>query len=180
MIRPNLLNHLTIGYNHRHIYEAPDYVNTFPSDLANQIYLKGNPNAADSGRFDGLRRGRRDVGQHASSRIRASAPPNIKEQMAWIKGRHSVKFGMEYLAGIYRRLDNNNTWGNVSFSAAGTGNQNVANSGNDFASFLLGTASGGSFRYPDDTAFHWPYYAWYAQDDFKVSRQADDQLRPAV
>ena len=68
---------------------------------------------------------------------------------------------MEYLAGIYRRIDNNNTWGNVSFSAAGTGNQNVANSGNDFASFLLGTASGGGFRYPDDTAFHWPYYAWY-------------------
>ena len=76
---------------------------------------------------------------------------------------------MEYLAGIYRRLDNNNTWGNVSFSAAGTGNSSVANSGNDFASFLLGTASGGGFRYPDDTAFHWPYYAWYAQDDFKVS-----------
>jgi hypothetical protein len=29
VIRPNLLNHLTIGYNHRHIYEAPAYVNTF-------------------------------------------------------------------------------------------------------------------------------------------------------
>ena len=93
----------------------------------------------------------------------------MKEQLAWIKGRHNVKFGMEYLAGIYRRLSNNNTWGNVSFSAAGTGNANIANTGNDFASFLLGAASGGSFRYPDDTAFHWPYYAWYAQDDFKVS-----------
>jgi hypothetical protein len=96
---------------------------------------------------------------------------NIKEQLAWIKGRHSVKFGMEYLAGIYRRIDNNNTWGTVSFSAAGTGNPNVANTGNDFASFLLGVASGGSFRYPDDTAFHWPYYAWYAQDDFKISQK---------
>src|SRR5262249_17986302 len=96
---------------------------------------------------------------------------DIKEQVAWIKGRHSLKFGMEYLAGIYRRLDNNNTWGSVSFSSAGTGNPNIANSGNDFAAFLLGAASGGSFRYPDDTAFHWPYYAWYAQDDFKVSKR---------
>jgi hypothetical protein len=65
---------------------------------------------------------------------------DIKEQMAWINGRHSIKFGMEYLAGIYRRLDNNNTWGNVSFSAAGTGNSSVANSGSDF-SFELRTPS---------------------------------------
>ena len=64
VIRPNLLNHLTIGYNHRHIYEAPAYVNTFPSDLANQIYLKGNPNPLIAGRFHGLRRRRRDLGQH--------------------------------------------------------------------------------------------------------------------
>ena len=168
VIRPNLLNHLTIGYNHRQIFEAPAYVNTFPSDLANQIYLKGNPNPLIGGVSTVYGAGGATWGNtvFTDSRQRTT---NIKEQMAWIKGRHSIKFGMEYLAGIYRRLDNNNTWGNVSFSAAGTGNSSVANSGNDFASFLLGVASGGGFRYPDDTAFHWPYYAWYAQDDFKAS-----------
>ena len=168
VIRPNLLNHLTIGYNHRHIYEAPGYVNTFPSDLANQIYQKGNPNTLIPGVSTVYGAGGATWGNsvYTDSRQRTT---DIKEQMAWIKGRHSVKFGMEYLAGIYRRLDNNNAWGSVSFSAAGTGNQNIANSGNDFASFLLGTASGGGFRYPDDTAFHWPYFAFYAQDDFKVN-----------
>ena len=74
VIRPNLLNHLTIGYNHRHIYEAPAYVNTFPSDLANQIYLKGNPESADSRSFHGLQRRRRHVGQHACSRTRGNVP----------------------------------------------------------------------------------------------------------
>ncbi len=169
-IRPNVLSHLTIGYNHRHIYEAPAYVNTFPADLAKQIYLKGNPNPLIDGVSTVYGAGGATWGNtvFTDSRQRTT---DIKEQVAWIKGRHSAKFGMEYLAGIYRRLDNNNTWGNVSFSAAGTGNQSVANSGNDFASFLLGTASGGSFRYPDDTAFHWPYYAWFAQDDFKVSQK---------
>src|SRR5437763_1787066 len=169
VITPNLLNHLTIGYNHRHIYEAPSYVNTFPSDLANQIYLKGNPNALIAGVSTAYGTGGATWGNSVFTDSRQRTT-DIKEQMAWIKGRHSVKFGAEYLTGIYRRLDNNNTWGTVSFSAAGTGNQNVANSGNDFASFLLGTARGGSFRYPDDTAFHWPYYAFYAQDDFKVSQ----------
>jgi len=168
VIKPNLLNHLTIGYNHRHIYEAPSYVNTFPSDLASQIYLKGDPNALIPGVSTVYSAGGAQWGNSVFTDSRQRTT-DIKEQVAWIKGRHTMKFGMEYLAGIYRRIDNNNTWGSVSFSAAGTGNQNVANSGNDFASFLLGVASGGSFRYPDDTAFHWPYYAWFAQDDFKVS-----------
>jgi hypothetical protein len=167
-IRPNVLSHLTVGYNHRHIYEAPGYVNTFPSSLASQIYMKGNPNPLAPGVSTVYSAGGAQWGNSVFTDSRQRTT-NIKEQIAWIRGRHSVKFGMEYLAGIYRRIDNNNTWGTSSFSAAGTGNTNVANSGNDFASFLLGVASGGSFRYPDDTAFHWPYYAWYAQDDFKVS-----------
>ena len=168
VIKPNLLNHLTVGYNHRHIYEAPSYVNTFPTALAQQIYLKGNPNSLIPGVSTVYGAGGATWGNtvFTDSRQRTT---NLKEQVAWIKGPHSVKFGFEYLAGIYRRIDNNNTWGNVSFSSAATGNTNIANSGNDFAAFLLGTASGGGFRYPDDTAFHWPYYAWYAQDDFKVT-----------
>jgi hypothetical protein len=170
VIRPNLLNHLTIGYNHRHIIEAPDSVNIYPADLARQVFLKGIPNPLAPGVLTVYNAGGAQWGNSVFTDSRQRTT-NIKEQLAWIKGRHSVKFGMEYLAGIYRRIDNNNTWGTVSFSAAGTGNPNVANTGNDFASFLLGVASGGSFRYPDDTAFHWPYYAWYAQDDFKISQK---------
>ncbi len=168
VIKPNLLNHLTLGYNHRHIYEAPDYVNTFPTDLAKQIYLKGNINALIPGVSTVYSAGGAQWGNtvFTDSRQRTT---NLKEQVAWIKGPHSIKFGFEYLAGMYRRIDNNNTWGNVGFSAAATGNTGVPNSGNDFAAFLLGTANNGGFRYPDDTAFHWPYYAWYAQDDFKVT-----------
>ena len=178
VIRPNLLNHLTIGYNHRHILESPDSVNRYPADLARQVYLEGDINPLVPGvstKYSAQGASPTSTGGptwgnsvFTDSRQRTT---DIKEQVAWIKGRHSVKFGMEYLAGIYRRLDNNNTWGTVSFSGAATGNPNIANSGNDFASFLLGAASGGSFRYPDDTAFHWPYYAWYAQDDFKVSKK---------
>lgn len=168
VIRPNLLNHLTIGFNRRDVLEAPESVNKYPFDLAQAIYLKGNPNALVPGVSTVYSAGGAQWGNsvYTDSRSRTT---NLKEQVAWIKGRHNIKFGFEYLAGIYRRISNNNTWGSVSFSGAGTGNQNVANSGSDLASFLLGVASGGSFRYPDDTAFHWPYYAWFAQDDFKVS-----------
>src|SRR5260370_11898245 len=154
VIRPNLLNHLTIGYNHRHIYEAPSYVNTFPSSLANQIYLKGDPNPLVPGVSTVYGPGGATWGNtvFTDSRQRTTA---INEQAASVKLRHSAKPGFDYLTGMYRRLDNNNTWGNVGFSAAGTGNQNVANSGTDFAPFLRATASGAAFRYPADTTFHW-------------------------
>src|SRR5262249_61357092 len=94
---------------------------------------------------------------------------DIKEQVAWLRGKHSFKFGMEYLKGLYRRLDYNGAYGTVGFSTAGTGNPNVANSGSDWASFLLGVASGGGFRYSGGTAFYLPSSSWYVPDEYKVS-----------
>ena len=121
VIRPNLLNHLTIGFNQRQIFEAPDSVNTFPSDLANQIYLKGNPNPLISRRFDGLWRRRRDLGQHC---LHGFAVPHHQRQgtdgLDQGPAQRQVRHGISG-----RHLSparNNNTWGNVSFSAAGTGN----------------------------------------------------------
>jgi hypothetical protein len=170
VITPRLLNHLTIGYNHRRIIEAPSNVNVYPYDIARQVYLKGNPNTLIPGVSTvysayGVQWGNSVFTESRQRTI------NIKEQVAWIRGSHNVKFGFEHLRGIYRRLSNNNTWGSVNFNSAGTGNPNIGNSGSDLASMLLGVASGGSFRYPDDTAFQWPYYAWFVQDDWKVTRK---------
>ncbi|MBL8173423.1 MAG: TonB-dependent receptor [Bryobacterales bacterium] len=170
VLTPSLFNHLTIGFNHRHVTEAPEYVNKYPADIAQQVFLKGNPNTLIPGVSTVYSAYGAQWGNsvYTDSRQRTT---NIKEQVAWIRNNHNVKFGFEYLRGIYRRISNNNTWGSVSFSAAGTGNPGIGNSGSDLASMLLGTASGGSFRYPDDTAFQWPYYAWFIQDDWKVTRK---------
>ena len=170
VVRPNLLNHITIGFNHRHVIEAPGYVSNFPADLARATYLPGTvtplaPGTSSVYSAAGVQWGN---SVFTDSRQRTT---NIKEQMTWLQGKHSVKFGMEYLRGIYRRLDFNGAYGTSSFSAAGTASPAVANSGSDWASFLLGTASGGGFRYPGDTAFFWPYYAWYVQDDFKITKR---------
>jgi hypothetical protein len=170
VITPTLLNHLTIGFNRRHVLEAPASVNKYPEEIARQVFLKGNPNALIPGVSTVYSAYGAQWGNsvYTDSRQRTT---NIKEQLAWMHGSHTMKFGFEYLHGIYRRISNNNTWGSVSFSAAGTGTPSTGNSGSDLASMLLGVASGGSFRYPDDTAFQWPYYAWFVQDDWKVSRK---------
>jgi hypothetical protein len=169
-ITPNLLNHLAIGYNHRHIIEAPGYVSLAPADWAKATYIPGTVTPLAPGTSSTYSAGGVTWGNSVFTDSRQRTT-NFKEQVAWLKGRHTVKFGMDYLRGIYRRLDYNGAYGSVSFSAAGTGLSGNANTGSDWASFLLGVASGGSFRYPDDTAFYWPYYAWYIQDDFKVSKK---------
>src|SRR5262249_56463664 len=89
---------------------------------------------------------------------------DIKEQVAWLRGKHSFKFGMEYLKGLYRRLDYNGAYGTVGFSTAGTGNPNVANSGSDLASFLLGVASGGGFRFRSATSLFCASHALFVSD----------------
>jgi hypothetical protein len=169
VIRPNLLNHITIGYNHRNIIEAPDYVSKFPADLARATYIKGTVTPLGPGTSSAYGTSLATWGNSVFTDSRQRTT-NIKEQMAWLKGSHTVKFGMEYLKGQYRRLDYNGAYGTVSYSAAGTGSPNVANSGSDWASFVLGVASGGGFRFPSDTTFFWPYYAWFIQDDWKVTR----------
>lgn len=172
VITPNLLNHLTIGFNKRRVIEAPGYVSSFPADLARATYIAGTVTPLAPGTSSAYRL-QSAVPAWGNSVFTDSRQrtTNIKEQIAWIHGTHTMKFGMEYLRGIYRRLDFNNAYGTVNYSAAGTGIPSVANSGSDFASFLLGVASGGGFRYPGDTAFQWPYYAWFVQDDWKVTRK---------
>jgi hypothetical protein len=170
VLQPNLLNHLTIGFNKRRLVEAPSSVWNAPKDWATLFALKGVPTPIPPGVNTVFGAGGITWGNSVFTDSRQRTF-DLKEQLAWIAGKHTFKFGMQYLKGQYRRLDYNNAFGSMSFSSAGTGNPTVANSGSDWASFLLGMASGGSFRYPSDTTFFWPYFAWYAQDDFKVSRK---------
>ena len=58
------------------------------------------------------------------------------------------------------------------FSPVATSNPGVSGtSGSDWASFLLGLSSYGQMAYSGDFTYYAPYYAWYVQDDFKVSRK---------
>src|SRR5262249_8983575 len=90
------------------------------------------------------------------------------EQLTWIKGRHSLKFGFDYIRPNYRRNDCNNCAGIISTSSASTGNPSVSGTtGIGYASFLLGLASSATFSFGAAINFVFRYYRWYAQDDIK-------------
>lgn len=163
--RPTLLNHFTFGYNQRDLGEdslAPDQAyraaTLLPGVSADKapIYTKYQ---TEFGNF----------GSHVWTRS-PGRTYNIKEQMTWLKGRHNMKFGFEWNRVNYQRIDCNNCTGIVNFSAGGTGNPSVSGTtGINYASFLLGLSSGATFNYGASINFVFRYYAWYLQDDIKLT-----------
>ncbi len=168
IIRPNLLSHFSFGHNRRDIEEnGPTRVS---ADLSRAIQVKG-ATGSKSGKSTEYDTEFANFNNGVET-VSPSRTYNFNEQLAWVRGRHSVKFGFNYLLATYRRFDCNWCSGLVSFSSAATGNPGVSGrNGSSYAAFLLGLAGGGNFNYGADIEFRFPYYAWYLQDDFKVTNK---------
>jgi hypothetical protein len=95
---------------------------------------------------------------------------SLLDTLTWIKGRHAVKAGFE----VQRHRDNFRNYGNgggsFSFSHFETQVPGVANSGNPFASFLLGAVDSGSAYFRDSLpGSRYTYLGWFIDDTFKIT-----------
>jgi hypothetical protein len=177
VITPTLLNHITFGWNNRDVIEYfSSRYEDIPASDRSIIALKGavatsptsNILAPPAYNLGG------PYGEYGFwiNTLSPSRTANINEQISWTKGAHSLKFGFTYLRADYRRIDCNGCTGEADFSANTTGIPGVSSqTGDRFASFLLGMPASGYFNTPGDFSFGEPYYAWFAQDDWKVSRK---------
>src|SRR5205807_9405014 len=111
-----------------------------------------------------------NFGGHVNT-ISPGRTTSFNDQVAWLKGRHSMKFGFEFMRVNYRRIDCNSCVGVITTSNASTANPAVANSGINYASFLLGLANSANFSFGADINFIFRYHAWYYQDDIKLSKK---------
>ncbi len=98
----------------------------------------------------------------------------VKDDVTWIKDKHSFKFGYDLLHSRQNTYNLGNPSGNFTFDGANDLNSaggGVANTGGiSFASFLLGSVSSATFAIP--TASWLPrdsVNSFYFQDDWKVS-----------
>lgn len=97
-----------------------------------------------------------------------------KANMSKVSGKHTFKFGGMYGAGEYTTRVLNNNVGTYSFSKAFTQGPNPlatsATAGFGYASFLLGTMSGGTHNVTEwRGSYSQPYYGLYFQDDYKIT-----------
>ena len=100
----------------------------------------------------------------------------FSNDLTWIKGRHSMKFGFEYryhdfpfrgwAVGAVGGQFNFNRLGTAGFDAQGN---NLAATGDPFASFLLGQVQDASQTIPVQPTFRESYTAAWINDEFKVN-----------
>jgi hypothetical protein len=91
------------------------------------------------------------------------------DSLSYLKGKHSLKFGVEYRAGANTEQRDRSSSGSFSMSALITGKPGVSGTGDAFASLLLGQVNSAGIAVSDVIPSRASYWAGYAQDDWRIS-----------
>jgi Carboxypeptidase regulatory-like domain/TonB dependent receptor len=163
ILRPNLINHATFGFNRWRSGTHPT------SDSLGWPAKIGLTGVNEQGVFPGLSIDQ--LGFYGGTTIAYDAQNNfdVNESLSWIKGKHTLKFGFEYLKMMSNDVSSGGDTGSFTFSNAETGLPNFS-TGQGMASFLLGRVYSGQVNvYASSNYERSGYYAAYAQDDFKLT-----------
>ena len=183
-ITPTILFHFGAGYI------VNDFRDTAPItnfDMAGVLGIAGGTLGPNNGArvpiFQGL------LGPNSSGGVAVMGPltgqvrallqrPTSNASLAWVKGNHSYKFGGEVRFDGYPTHSASNTSGNFTFSTDQTTDPFFQGqalqglyAGFPYASLLLGRVSNVTLAQPADTRGGRGFYAWYAQDTWKVTRK---------
>jgi hypothetical protein len=164
---PNLLNHFNFGSNRSNsinfaqaIHANKNWVGSlgignivsknFPEIVVGETIVRlGNPNQNDDNVDNGLR---------------------FNDSVNWQHGRHSFKFGADYRWQQYSPIVGNSPRFTFARAETAADPNSTGQSGNGFASLLLGTTDNASQNIvPKGPRWTSHYYALFAQDDLKLS-----------
>jgi len=96
----------------------------------------------------------------------------LSENLTWIRGRHSMKFGTEIRQEEFTIFQPAAPRGTLSFGSEFTDNPGAVTTGGEaFATFLLGIPDSGSITSLHNVDYHRQIYALYAQDDFRLTQK---------
>ncbi|MCC7496375.1 MAG: hypothetical protein IT160_02280 [Bryobacterales bacterium] len=180
MITPTLINTATFGY-HRLYHQEHDI----------SAYLKGNQDWCDLvgalRNNPGCNNAMLSVSFATDSFYSWDASKdydefhnvyNASDNLAWIKGSHSFKFGYGYQMIQTNRHYANTKAGKMSFSRLETSvpTDNSGKSGSSFASFLLGAVDGASLETGYSQGLRYPNHYFFLQDDWKITSRLTANL----
>ncbi|MCC6365402.1 MAG: TonB-dependent receptor [Bryobacterales bacterium] len=156
-VSPTLINEFRLGYNRRH--ETKDPV-SYGEGWAAQL---GMPNV-DSSNFPKIITG---YNGNPGGRFQNIAEDfTMQENVTKVAGRHTVKAGYELVRTRYNALAEALPAG--TYNMGGTEMPFTPNTGNTFASFLLGNVASAQFTRNQATWLpRWWSHAFYVQDDFR-------------
>lgn len=96
------------------------------------------------------------------------------DELAWNRGRHNLKFGVEFRAMQFNSHPDSGTFNNITFDPTSTApawylNNSYNLIGNAFGSFLLGDVYLATATSEDPVYGRRKTFSWYVTDDFKVN-----------
>ena len=167
---PTLINEARLGYNR---INAHRYQLNFDQNLASQLQFPGVPFGPLNGGLPNLCFSNGDTCIGASTFLPSIEKQNsyvFNENLTWIRGRHSMKFGTEIRREQFTIFQPASARGDMSFGSDFTDNPGALGSGGDaFASFLVGIPDFGEITSLPNVDYHRQIYAVYGMDDIKVT-----------
>ncbi len=171
---PKLVNEFRLGYNRINSHRLQPYSST---DVSGQLGLLGVPFAPGYGGLPSICfTNYACVG--ASDFLPSMEKQNsyvINENLIWIKGHHSLKFGTEVRLEQFTMGQVSAPRGDLYFGPDFTSNPALPvnadgspTGGEDIASFLLGVPDGGDMVNIHTPDYHRKTFAVYGQDDIRV------------
>jgi hypothetical protein len=173
---PKFINEFRLGYNRINSHRSQPFSNT---DVSGQLGLKGVPFAPGFGGLPNICfNSYACIG--ASDFLPSFEKQNsyvISENLIWITGRHSLKFGTEIRKEQFTMFQDSAPRGDLFFAQDFTSNPGLPvdpNTGNitggdEIASFLLGVADGANIVNLHAPDYHRNTFSFYGQDDIRVN-----------
>ena len=172
---PTLLNEFRLGYNRINSHRVEPNANI---DVSGQLGLLGVPFQPGIGGLPSI------CFANYSCIGSSDFLPSIEKQnsfvlnenIIWIHGRHSFKFGTELRKEQFTIFQDSAPRGDMSFAPDFTSNPAIPTNpdgsptgGDDIASFLLGVPDGASIVNLHGVDYHRNTFAFFGQDDIRVS-----------
>jgi len=172
--KPTLFTHVVLGYDRWKIPSTGDYQN---QGWASKIGITGLLNG-DAGGFPGINFDTRYAPLGRPSGVNNSITDRFQalDDTTFIIGSHTLKVGFEWRFERWANLSEGNIAGvwNFSFRNSAAFDANglpIANTGDPYASMLLGQVSSASFDILANPDFRRNYYAPWINDDWKVTQR---------
>ena len=171
----NLINEFRVGYNriNAHRFQL-NFDKNVAGDPAFGIDFPGVPTGPNNGGLPEI-----DFSDGTATIGSATFLPSVEKQnsyvftenLTWIRGRHSLKFGTEIRREQFTLFQPEASRGNLGFGSEFTDNPAAPSSGGAaFASFMLGIPDTGVLTSLHNVDYRRQIYAGYAQDDFRLTQ----------
>ncbi|MBI1984006.1 MAG: TonB-dependent receptor [Acidobacteria bacterium] len=165
---PTMINHFTFGVLR---YQNPDGVPDRGFDPEAELGLSGT---LITGWFPRFQYGLSDIGTNQLKHLYHTVP-TVTDSVSKVIGSHTFKFGAEYRKALANFFGGNGAYGNLTFRREQSALPEAAAEGfygqlgSEFASFLLGEVGVAGMNSPVNMAYRSSDYAFYAQDEWKVT-----------